>query len=371
MLMNNYNQAGLPFEPYGGNNLMMQNNMMQRPMQPQQPMMQPPKIDPRMFETPQIVVNENQKPMFSVVPDNDISSPGAIKVDREESDMEKRSRKLKERGGKKELSSKSDNIVKVEKSADNGDVIEDPATIYSYMQTTNLLHETLGQIDAVNSELVKEFEAVKNSRTMKNKYMVLTNLSENIGSLLNNRISAIKEINNCISKANEMDYKKYKDVKAAQSAMTDDKYIADLYKAFIQNPGNRPTNIEMVNPVDPSIYGSGIVRANITDTQAVSGEPVDAGYLSYLANLTPEQNMMRYENDPNVKQVVVYDASTGNKFFQVMNVATGEVIPNVPVYDQMFMEDTTLDLKTKIAKNINMNEQFPIVVINDNITSQY
>ena len=30
-----------------------------------------------------------------------------------------------------------------------------------------------------------------------------------------------------------------------------------------------------------------------------------------------------------------------------------------------------LDLKTKIAKNLNLNESFPIIVLNDNIVSQY
>ena len=81
--------------------------------------------------------------------------------------------------------------------------------------------------------------------------------------------------------------------------------------------------------------------------------------------------MMRYENNPNIKQVVVFDAATGNKFFQMMDMSNGTVVPNVPVYDQMFMEDTTLDLNTKIAKNINLNETFPIVVINEGVTSQY
>ena len=80
---------------------------------------------------------------------------------------------------------------------------------------------------------------------------------------------------------------------------------------------------------------------------------------------------MRYESNPNVKQVVVFDAATGNRFFQMMDVSNGNVIPNVPVYDAMFLEDTTLDLKTKIAKNINLNETFPIIVINEGVTDQY
>ena len=375
--MINYYQStnsGLPFDPYGSTpGFNMANNQNYMPQQPtvyqQQP--QPPRVDPRMFETPKIA--SSGKSMFTVVKSNDAptNGPGTIKVDTE-TDMEIETKKRAARtAGKKEVvASNNGEIVKVGTKDGNTD-IEDQATINSYAQTSGLLHETLGQIDAINAELVKEFEMVKNNRTMKNKYMVLTNLSENIGSLINNRISTIKEINNCISKSNELDYRKYKDIKAAQSAMSDDKYIADLYQAFMQNPMNKPTNIQMSNPVDPAVYGSGIIRATVSNDQVNSGGPIDTGYLSYLSNLTPEQNLMRYEGDPNVKQVVVYDASTGAKFFQIMNMATGEVIPNVPVYDQMFMEDTTLDLNTKIAKNLNMNETFPIVVINDNITSQY
>ena len=98
---------------------------------------------------------------------------------------------------------------------------------------------------------------------------------------------------------------------------------------------------------------------------------MDSGYLNYLSNMTPEQNLMRYENNPNVKQVVVYDAATGNKFFQMMDTSTGEVIPNVPVYDEMIMEDTVLDIEKGVAKNLNLRETFPIIQINNDITSQY
>ena len=54
-----------------------------------------------------------------------------------------------------------------------------------------------------------------------------------------------------------------------------------------------------------------------------------------------------------------------------MDVSTGQVIPNVPVMDNRFMEDTFLDLKNKIAKNNNLHESYPIVVINEGITKEY
>lgn len=330
-----------------------------------------PQVDPRIFETPKITMGDNntRKPMFTVTKDG--SNSNSITVDNI-SDSEKEAKRKKRTGEDLPAKKESGTLPLVranEPESVKGEIVD--STIYTYQETNGLLHETLGQIDAVNAELVQEFNAVRHNRTMKNKYNVLTALSENIGSMISNRISTIKEINNCISKANDMDYKKYKDIQAAQSTMNDDKYIADLYQAFIQNPQNvAPTYQTPV--IDQSVMGSGIIRANVPNSViGASGGVIDEGYLSYLSNMTPEQNLMRYEGDPNVKQVVVYDASTGAKFFQMMNLATGEAIPNVPVYDQMMMEDTTLDLKTKIAKNINLNESFPIIVINDSITSQY
>lgn len=326
-----------------------------------------PKVDPRIFETPEITMGESHKPLFSISDSN----ANTITVDNS-SDAEVAEKKKRKgpKPSKKELESKNP-IVRADNAPLTGEV-EQGSTIYSYQETNGLLHETLNQIDAINVELVQEFSAVKNNRTMKNKYMVLSNLSENIGSLISSRIAAIREINNCISKSNEMDYKKYKDVQAAQSAMSDDKYIADVYQALMQNSAAQAPQLQMPN-IDPAIMSSGIVRANVTSDMNTlnNGGPIDAGYFNYLSNLTPEQNMMRYENDPNVKQVVVYDAASGAKFFQYMNMATGEALTNLPTYDNLIMEDTTLDLAQGIAKNININETFPIIVINDNITSQY
>ena len=253
--------------------------------------------------------------------------------------------------------------------------VEDVPTAYTYAETTGMLRETLGQIDALSSELVQEFNNIRASRTMKNKYMALTNISDNLGSLLSSKIAAIKEINSAITKSNDLDYKKYKDIKAAQGAMDDDKYIADLYKSFISNPQTQAVNpslpmqnIPMIN--DGSVMGSSIIRANVDQHGHIMGG--DQAYLNYMSNLSPEQNLMLYEQNPNVKQVVVFDHATGNKFFQMMDMSTGQVIPNLPVYDQDFMADTTLDLAKGIAKNLNLNETFPIVQINQtDIKNEY
>lgn len=365
-----YNNHGLPLAPTG---TLAPNFGAQQQMYPQQQQQMPmqPQINLAALETPKIVAGGG-KSFFSVIKEGSNEKGPVVPVDLDVSDSEKEAKKRGTGRSRKESGS-SNSIIRA--GEDNNAVIttidDNVPTIYSYMETNALLHETLGQIDSLNAELMKEFNNVRLSRTMKNKYNVLVGLSENVGSLINNRISVIKEINSTITKSNDVDYKKEKDRRIATASVDDDKYIADLYKSFMQNPNTSPA-LPQVPQVDPSIFGSGVVRADLRSGNIASNGPVDVGYLSYVSNLSPEQNMMRYEGNGNVKQVVVFDAATGNKFFQVMDMATGQVIPNVPVYDQMFMEDTTLDLKTRIAKNINLNETFPIVVLNENsVQSQY
>ena len=331
----------------------------------QQPVQQAPQINPSVFDTPQITTSG--KRFFSIVGE-DKANHAVVPVDGPSSVIDEDTHTKKRGRPKKETGT---GIVR----PDNKDkalegIVEATPTEYTYMETTAMLRETLGQIDSLNAELMQEFDMVRHSRTMKNKYQTLIGLSENVGDLINNKIAAIREINSSISKANEMDYKKQKDLRQANANMDDDKYIADLYKSFIQNPLNLAPNPQ-VPKIDPSVFGSGVVRADLHSGDYKSNNPVDVSYLNYVSNLTPEQNLMRYEGNNNVKQVVVYDNATGHRFFQMMDLSTGEVIPNVPVYDDNIMQDTQIDLSTKTAKNININETFPVIVINEGVTGEY
>ena len=375
--MQNMQPVGLGLEPvYGYTPNYQQQPMQQYPQQMQMNMQQRrPAVNPAILNAPPVHITTSGegtvKPTFTVVDEGKNDPNHSVPITYPLSDAEKQKKPV----SRKKKTDKVDadtGIIKADSKSEGTltGTVEDSPAIYTYNETNHLLHETLGQIDAINSELVQEFNIVRNSRTMKNKYNTLNALSENIGSLISNRINTIKEINNCISKANDLDYKRYKDFQAAQANVNDDKYIADVYQALIQNPQNQaPT---FTANVDPAMMGSGIIRANLPGgMDMTNGQVLDAGYLNYISNLSPEQNLMRYENDPNVKQVLVYDAMTGNKFFQMMNMSTGEVIPNVPVYDESIAAETTPDLVHGIAKNLNLRENFPLIQINNNITSQY
>ena len=251
-------------------------------------------------------------------------------------------------------------------------VVEENKTIQTYGYTSGLLGETLDQVNMVAAEIKEEMDNIRMSRTLKGKYMYLSNLSNNLATLLNTKAAVIKEINNTITKSNELDYRREKDRKAAEAnSAADDKYIMDMYNAFVKSAGTN--QLSQFGPtIQNTTMGSpNIVMADTEDHYNQNKGNVDNGYLNYVSSLTPEQNTMFYEDDPNVKTVVVYDAATGNKFFQVMNVATGQVIPNVTTLDNRFLDDTTLDLKTMIAKNQNLRETYPIVMINNNIAKEY
>lgn len=306
---------------------------------------------------------------FTILPDNPqptngiLSVPVAIDIP-EDSQVsgKRRGRRKKEETGEVN----GGDIIRVE----NSEIVENTPTIYSYMQTTNMLQETLQQIDMVASEIKEEMDAARLSRTLKNKHNYIVGLSANLSGLLGTKIQVIREINSAISKSNEMDYKKEKDRRAADGAQNDDKYIMDMYTSFIRNPMGQDNRLapSAIDSAVANIGGSGIIRSPL---QAAQEGITDIGYLNYLNRLTPEQNMMFYEQNPNVKTVVVFDASTGNKFFQVMDMSTGQVIPNVPVMDNRFMEDTYIDVKNKVATNNNLHETYPVIIINEGVTSEY
>jgi DTW domain-containing protein YfiP len=148
----------------------------------------------------------------------------------------------------------------------------------------------------------------------------------------------------------------------------------DMYNAFIQNPMGRQGSTQQILGVPDTLS----VVAGTTDIFAPANSKAqqleEVGYQNYIKNLTPAENMMAYENDPNIKECVVYDAATGAKQFAIMNMATGQPVPNTePLNTEVFMPDTTIDLANKIARNRNLNRTFPLIVLNDNndVMSKY
>ena len=239
-----------------------------------------------------------------------------------------------------------------------------------YQETTGMLKGAIIQLDGLLNDTMQDAAMVRSSKTLRRKYDLLSLLNGNASNIIGNKITAIREINSTISKCNDLELKRMKELNLAAAAEDSDKKIMDMYNAFITMPvgdpgmgmgGMAPNNLAQISH---SLSMGNVVTSN------TQGED-DAAYQNYLANMNPAQRLNMYEGNPNVKQVVVYNQQTGARYFEVMDLSTGEVIPGVDKHDPMFLEGTTLDLEHKIARNIDIGETYPIVIVGEPVANAY
>ena len=258
-----------------------------------------------------------------------------------------------------------------EVSQDGSEVIS-VSTIDQYTDNMNELKKTVLQFDELANELKQDLDAVRTSRTLKGKYQYTSLIAGNLSSILTAKVQAIKEMNTTIKNSIDLDYKLEKDRQASLNG-DDDKRMMDMYTAFISAPVSTNQRA-LLGPTEQQITlnnGTNMVSSRIAPGSGPGGanSTGDAGFDNYLRNMTPEQRLMMYENNPDVKQVVVYNEETGERFFDVRNIKTGESVPGVAKRDNMFLEDTVIDKKRKIARNVNLGESYPLIVVGGNNSS--
>jgi len=235
----------------------------------------------------------------------------------------------------------------------------------SYSETNNLLRNSVAQIDVFQNDIKTELDLIKGSKTLKKKYDYIAMLTSTASTLIGTKVTAIRELNKTITDCHNLDMKRIKDLKMSEDKVDDDKRIMDLYQAYINTPSgtyNGPTI-----PMNVADFTSPISASNIIRTGIAQEDP----YANYAQNMSPAQNMMRLEQDSNIKTVVVYDGSTGQRWFDVMDVTTGESVPNVTKPDSMFIDDLSIDKRNGIARNTNLDITYPLIVVNDNRLAEY
>lgn len=233
----------------------------------------------------------------------------------------------------------------------------------TYNETNGMLRQSIAQIDGISNDIITQISDIKNSKTLKRKYDYLGSLMQTEATLVNTKISAIREMNNTISHCHDLEMKRAKDIMKIDSAnkVDDDRAIMDMYNAFISAPTGAQ-NIQYAPPIGMMTANERMQSYAIPPVGVKSGESYDAGYSNYINNITPEQNMMILEGNPNVKTVVRYDPDTGKRCFDVVDMTTMQSIPNTPKPAPLFLQDATLDLAAGIAKNSNLNTVYPIVI---------
>lgn len=239
-------------------------------------------------------------------------------------------------------------------------VVENTVYADTYAETNSMTYGIINQTDELLRDCKQELEYIKTQRGLKGRYHYINDTINSMGTLLNTKLAAVKEINSTIKNVNDNEYRRFKDFRA-MSNLDDNKAVMDAYSAFISAPVGAP-EYHLPGTINITSGQNGIIQANYpTAIQA----NMDSGLANYMSNLTPEENLMLNDNNKDIEEVIVYDQATGAKYFQWMNTRTGDIIPNMPVSSELTIEDFTIDPRTKLAKNSNLNCIKKVVVLNE------
>lgn len=230
----------------------------------------------------------------------------------------------------------------------------------TYNDSIGKIEYTIYQMDNMAQELKDEFDQIRAAKTLKGRYHYLSSMGESICSVLNSKLSAIKERNAITTKCHELEMKRLQINKDAQAAEDDDHYIANMYSAYINTPINAGSMPGFLQQTAQNTIGNPGMMMGGT-VIAPNGDITDAGYNNFMQTITPEQNRMINENNPNIKEVVVYDPSTGETMFDVVDTRTGLSVPNFPRTNQELLAETNIDLVNGRATNSNLGKTWEIM----------
>jgi hypothetical protein len=236
---------------------------------------------------------------------------------------------------------------------------DDNDYLKSFNETNSLLRGSIAQTDQLSNEIKEDLDTIRSSKTLKNKYTYVTNLTASSASLISTKIAAIKEINNTISQSHRLTLDRMKALRESDKDQSDDARMMDLYKAFVNTPVGT-----YQSPNIPSISDMALPAGSNNLLSVPMGDLPDS-------QLTPEQVRMRMENNPNIMAVVKFNQSTGQRYFDVIDTTNGQSIPNYPRPDAFLLENTTIDIHSMSARNKNIDTVWPLILIGDGDVSEY
>lgn len=233
----------------------------------------------------------------------------------------------------------------------------------AYNETNQQLDEAIQQLNMLGGEIMGDLQMVRASKTLKNKYGYINDMTENAVGIINAKIAAIKEKNKTINDVNNLEIRRIKELKLQASEEDDNTRIANLYNAFI----NTPVGMGASTPggmLGPSIQEMTMVGQGNQYSYGVIGGVDDTS--AWQAGLDPAANRMLLEAKNAIETVVVYDEATGGRYFEVVDKTTRQPVPNVEKPDNSTVYELDINVKGGFAKDSNRNVIYPLVVINGN-----
>ena len=252
-----------------------------------------------------------------------------------------------------------------------------------YSATIGLLGSAIQQADQIYNNIETELNNYRNNRSYGGRSRMVT-MSEFMNTqmgLINTKINAIRELDNIKHKVNDLVLKRMQFDKEVADENSD-KTVMDAYYALVNSAQYGLT--PMQSPLSPASINTGINMSGtplsgsfISDaSNIIPANPEDklvqqdSSFNDYKANLTPIQRKMILDNDPNIKTVVVYDQGSGRKYFDVVNVQTGQSVPGVTRPAEFLLDNMRIDARNGIASNSNVNQTYPLVITGTRIADE-
>lgn len=229
----------------------------------------------------------------------------------------------------------------------------------AYNDTNKQLDDSIAQLNALGGELFAELQNIKASKTLKNKYGYINDMTATATSIITAKISAIKEKNKSINDANHLELARVKELKTTADQDDDNVRIANMYDAFINTPIGVGRSVLGPSMQDIVIPNNNLSHYNLGGNDQTMWEQ----------SLDPAQNRMVLEAKGTIETVVVYDETTGNRWFDVIDKATGNPVPNVEKPDSTYIYDLDINIRGGFAKDSNRNTVYPLIVVNNGDTS--
>ena len=243
-----------------------------------------------------------------------------------------------------------------------------------YIDNAQLLYSAIAQTESMYNTIDTELAKFRENKSYggRNRIMHMSNYMNTQVGLINTKITAVRELNSVRNKINDLVLKKEQMMKDTNEDNSD-KSVMDAYYALVNAPRYGLPPIKQNLP--PTSINTGItmegnsipIGALSATTSVVRGPMLqseeDISFQEYQNNLTPVQKKMIADKDPNIKTVVVYDQSSGNKWFDVINVTTGKSIPGIQRPAEFLLDNMRIDIRNGLGVNSNTNMTFPLVIV--------
>ena len=226
----------------------------------------------------------------------------------------------------------------------------------SYTETNRQLNDAIQELTILERDVLGDIAMVRSSKTLKNKFNYLNDMTGNAVNIINTKLSAIKEINKTTNDIHNLEIRRVKELKLSMSQEDDNTRLANLYNAFVSTPIG----------VGPGMLGPGAQDLMVAGGgQDISRYAIgDMNDANWESSLDPSNRRMVLDAKGVLETIVIYDEATGDRRFAAIDKNTGAEIPGVETPDNSTIYELDINVRGGFAKDSNRNVIYPLRVIN-------